>query len=213
MVPAFVNPQHPPPLTWAARDLQRRRNTRVAISAVVNNVDLLSIIMCGNTGPSGLNAASLVCKTWLSVCRTDERVLRSVALYQGGVTKSVFMQLFAVTSKQADDLPRTKHSRFGSGAQYYYLYREVAVDAVLAAGGMPALRERLRLRGDSAQPTAYRSPSMRIEIIHLTAAQEGRLHAKAISAYGVCSVLGKRARWRIPPHITLPRCGLNGLGG
>ena len=49
--------------------------------------------MTSALGLTGFDAACLVCKTWLNVCRSDERVLRGVALYQGGLAKSAFMKL------------------------------------------------------------------------------------------------------------------------
>ena len=108
---------------------EKRQRTRAAIDAVVSDVDLLALILSQGIGPASFTAASLVCRTWLRVCRSDERVLRGVALYQGGLTKGAFMKLFALTSKEADALPRTSHRRYGGGS--YFLYRGDAVDAVL----------------------------------------------------------------------------------
>ena len=129
-------------MVWLQKDSERVRvgdmnanqghRTRIAIDAVVSDVNLVALILAGNIGPSGFAAASMVCKSWLSVCREDERVLRGVAAYQGGLTKCVFMKLFAVSSQEADALQRAKRLRFGGG--HYFLYRADAVDAVLAAG-------------------------------------------------------------------------------
>eukprot|EP00966_Prymnesium_polylepis_P305631 7062737-Prymnesium_polylepis.1 len=69
----------------------------------------------------------MVCKTWLSVCQSNESVLRGVAQYQGGLTKSAFMKLFAVTSLKAEALPRTTQKRYDGGT--YYLYSDAAVNA------------------------------------------------------------------------------------
>ena len=148
--------------------------TRIAIDAVVSDVDLVALILAGNIGPSGFAAASLVCKAWLSVCREDERVLRGVAAYQGGLTKGVFMKLFAVSSREADALPRAKCLRFGGG--HYFLYNADAVDAILAAGGINTWRDRLRHR--AANPCIVRWPSQ-LGCIRQSSQQEERLRAKA----------------------------------
>ena len=131
-------------MAWLQKDSGRVRagdtsanqghRTRIAIDAVVSDVNLVALILAGNVGPSGFVAASLVCKAWLSVCREDERVLRGLAAYHGGLTKGVFVKLFAISSQEADALPRAKHLRFGGG--HYFLYRADAVDAVLAVGGI-----------------------------------------------------------------------------
>ena len=124
--------------------LQRRRR---AVSAVVSDSDLMSLILRDTIGPSAFATASMVCKVWLSVCRSDEAVLRGVALYQGGLTKSLFTKLFAVAPREADALPHTTCKRFGGGS--YFLYRRDAVDAVLAAGGINEWRVRLRLHAET----------------------------------------------------------------
>ena len=155
--------------------MNRDQRVRIAIGAVVSDVDLVALILAGNIGPSGFAAASLVCKSWLSVCREDERVLRGVAAYQGGLTKGVFMKLFAVSSQEADALPRAKRLRFGGG--HYFLYRADAVDAVLAAGGIKAWRDRLRVSCKS--PCIARWPSQQSGV-RLSSQQEERLRAREL---------------------------------
>ena len=154
-------------------NLNRDKRVRIAIGAVVSDVDLVALILAGNIGPSGFAAASMVCKSWLSVCREDERVLRGVAAYQGGLTKCVFMKLFAVSSQEADALPRAKRLRFGGG--HYFLYRADAVDAVLAAGCIKDWRDRLRVRGKSH--CIARWPSQQSGV-RLSSQQEERLRAR-----------------------------------
>ena len=94
-------------------------NKRVRVCAVMEGVladaDLVGVILAGNVGPSAFAAASCVCKTWATVCKTDERVVRGAALYTGGLTKSALMKLFAISSQEADALPRSTHKRFGEG--------------------------------------------------------------------------------------------------
>ena len=150
-----------------------RQRTLAAIEAVLSDTDLVALILTSALGPSGFDAACLVCKTWLNACRSDERVLRGVALYQGGLTKSAFMKLFAVTTKEADLLPRTTHRRYGGGS--YYLYRKDAVDAILANGGLKTWQRRLRLRAEN--PAIYTWPSQQGCPLRKFL-QEERLHAR-----------------------------------
>ena len=152
------------------------RKSSVAIDAVLSDDDLVALILSRGIGPASFTAASLVCKAWLRVCRSDERVLRGVAGYQGGLTKSGFMKLFAISSKEADALPRSTHKRYGGGS--YFLYRGDAVDAVLTAGGIKEWQKRLRFRGEHPrivgwpqQPDCFRQACLREERLHTQAAQ------------------------------------------
>ena len=80
-------------MVWLQKDRGRVRvgdmnanqgqRTRIAIDAVVSDVNLVALILAGSIGPSGFVAASLVCKAWLSVCREDERMLGGLAGYHG----------------------------------------------------------------------------------------------------------------------------------
>lgn len=144
------------------------------MDAVVSDDDLVALILSHGIGPASFTAASLVCKSWLRVCRSDERVLRGVALYQGGLTKGAFMKLFAITSKEADGLPRSSHKRLGGGS--YFLYRSNAVDAILAAGGIKEWRKRLLFRGENPcivgsmqQPNCFRRDCWLEERLHYRA--------------------------------------------
>ena len=146
------------------------------MDAVVSDDDLVALILSHGIGPASFVAVSLVCKSWLRVCRSDERVLRGVALYQGGLTKGAFMKLFAISSKEADALPRSTHKRHGGGI--YFLYRSDAVDAVLAAGGIKEWRKRVRFRGENPcivgwpqQPNCFRRACWREERHHSRAGQ------------------------------------------
>ena len=163
------------PLNWARRVHPQPSHALIRIQAVVHSVmssqDLVSLILCGTVGPSAFVAASGVCKLWHRVCRTDALVLKLVALYQGGVTRSVFCGLFALTAREAQH-PRfqhTRHTRRWRGG-VYYLYGLAAVDAVLALG-MPELQERI----------AARSASIRSRVdwakVSLSVRLEERLHA------------------------------------
>ena len=121
-----------------------RRPQSDIIEAVLTNEDLVTQIFRGTIGPSTFAAISRVCKLWHSVCRSDETVLRMVALYQGGLTKTVFCGLFAMVPRDATALPHTVQRRRNGGS--YYIFGKAAIDAVLVAGGMPALRVRVAKR-------------------------------------------------------------------
>jgi hypothetical protein len=121
-----------------------RRARWAAGEAVLCNPDLVSHILSGTVGPSTYFAASHVSRAWRAACRAGETLLRLVALYQGGLTKTAFTRLFALTPREADGFPRTSHRRGGGGV--YYIYGESAVDSVLAPGGFARWHQRLANR-------------------------------------------------------------------
>ena len=149
--------------------------THAVMRDVLSDPDLVAHILAGNIGPSAFAAASLVCKGWLSVCRTDERVLRGAARYQGGVTKGTLIELFAISSSVADALPRTSHARYSGGK--YFLYGDAAIDAILANGGMKEWQRRLRSRAEA--PCIARWPKGH-GCIRRVFQQEERLHVRAV---------------------------------
>jgi hypothetical protein len=73
--------------------------------------------------------------------------MRTVALYQGGITKGIFCGLFALLPKDASALPHTAHRRTRGGT--YLIYGSEAIDRVLTWEGMPALRLRIAKRARS----------------------------------------------------------------
>ena len=105
--------------------------------------------------------------------------MRGVAAYQGGLTKGVFMNLFAVSSLEADALPRTSHKRFGGGS--YYLYGKDAVNAVLKTDGMEKWRARLRFR--AGHPCIIRWQNQP-HCVRLAALKEERLHEREAQRQG-----------------------------
>ena len=82
-----------------------RRCTCVAGEAVLSNPDLVAHILMGTIGPSTYFAASLVSKAWHAACRADETLLRLVALYQGGLTRTLFRRLFVLSHDEVKALP------------------------------------------------------------------------------------------------------------
>ena len=152
----------------------KRVRVRAVMESVLADADLVGVILAGNVGPSAFAAVSCVCKTWAMVCKTDERVVRGAALYTGGLTKSALMKLFAISSQEADALPRSTHKRFGGGT--YYLYQINAIDTLLANKGMEEWRRRLLNRG--RRPCIAPWPTEPV-CLRRAFQQEERLHAQA----------------------------------
>jgi len=126
-----------------------RRQRRVAVmNEALSNPDIVACILRDNVGPYTFAAASGVSRVWLEVCRTDKTVLRSVATYQGALTKHKLTHLFAISGCKAETLPHEHGARRG-GQHIYHLYSAPAVDMLLAADGMAAWRRRLRDRAES----------------------------------------------------------------
>ena len=114
----------------------------IAVDAVLSNSDLVTLILRGRMSPYMYFAASLVWNTWYEVCRTDEALLRLVALYQGSLTRSAFARLFALPYRQVVQIPHSTHIRMNGGI--YHLYDKNAVDTVLAPPfGFKQWRDRL----------------------------------------------------------------------
>ena len=173
------------PLFDPSMSLGWRRRWCAAVGAVVSDDDLVALILSQGIGPASFGAASLVCKSWLCACRSDERVLRGVARYQGGLTKGAFMKLFAITSKEADALPHSLHKRYGGGT--YFLYRDNAVDAGLSVGGMEEWQRRLHLRAESPYVGGWPQSS---DCFRLAARREERLHDQAVRRQALVSARG-----------------------
>ena len=162
-----------------------RGDAHPAAADVLSDADLISHILRGYVGPSTFVAASRVCKTWHHVCRSDEVLLRRVALYQGGVTKSIFCGLFAVSPTEATALPHSTRHRARGGA--FFVYREEAIAKTLADGGVPALRARIAQRarnvasGRSISLIPYHTLPRSCQ---QQAKLEDRLHARALASAG-----------------------------
>ena len=112
---------------------------------VFGNADVVALILThAQLSPASLAAFSRVCQVWRHVCRTDERLLTSAALTKP-LTKRALMCLFALTSAEADGLPRGMRARYPNG--YMYLYAKPGVEgAMRLLGGMEGWRERVERR-------------------------------------------------------------------
>ena len=97
-----------------------------AADAVFGNADIVFCILNGNVGPSTYTACAALNKTASHLCRSSEQLLRSVALYCGGLTKTVFCDLFAMRGDEAAVLPHCTHVRWKGGV--YCMYGADAVD-------------------------------------------------------------------------------------
>lgn len=116
------------------------------------NADIVFCILHGNVGPSTYVACSALNKTTRLLCRSSEELLRGVALYCGGLTKTVFCGLLAVGWQDAAVLPHSKHARWKGGV--YCVYGAEAVETVLCEhGGMCALQDRRRVRAPAVGRT------------------------------------------------------------
>ena len=153
------------------RKANMRRWTCVAGEAVLSNPDLVAHVLMGTIGPSTYFAASLVSKAWHAACRADETLLRLVALYQGGLTRTLFRRLFVLTHDEVKALPHAVRRRPLVGP--YYIYGEAAVQRVLADDGFTRWRKRL------AQPPRprWRAPTQSWEL-------EDRMHRRALRLGG-----------------------------
>lgn len=119
---------------------------------VLSNRDLVVHMLRGTIGPSTYFRASSVCKVWLAACRSDETLLRLVALYQGGLTRTVFTQLFALTQKEALEIPHEVRRAVGGVC---YIYGADAVERVLTDDGFVQWHKRLSNR---PAPRWYATP-------------------------------------------------------
>ena len=114
---------------------------RTAGDEVLSNPDLVAQILTGTIGPDTYFSACLVSKAWLNACRSSATLLRLVALYQGGITRTIFMRLFALSHEEAKALPHTTRHRHHIGP--YYLYEKAAIDQVMEGNGLSRWRHRL----------------------------------------------------------------------
>ena len=115
------------------------------MEAVLSNDDLVWLILQhAQLRPSTFVVASRVCKAWRAVCLRDASLLLKAVSECNYLTKTIVMGLFALTSGEANQLPRTVQPRM-NGVMYRYAPC-VALDALQMAGGAPGVRARLKKR-------------------------------------------------------------------
>jgi hypothetical protein len=124
--------------------------------AVMGSMDLLQIILqLAELSPSEFVMASRVSKEWRTICQRDGSLVLGAA--KGcHLTKQVLMGLTALTSVEADLLPREK--RFRKRGGYMFLYEPRVVDEAWSiVGGVGGWRGRLskRSRDQYSVETAF----------------------------------------------------------
>ena len=123
---------------------------------VMGNQDLVQLILHhAQLSPVAFVAASRVSKTWHTVCKLDDSLVRSAAK-NSGVTKTVLMGLFAMSSDEVNRLPRTTKRRWGGGIIYIYSVGGVE-EAWGVVGGVDRWHVRLskRCRDQRSIETAF----------------------------------------------------------
>jgi hypothetical protein len=126
----------------------------MAVSVVLESEDLTSLIVeyLDPTSIVALGRVSRDVRTAMrSAIRGAPNLLVRVARNAGALTKSQLVGWFALTSLEADALPRSQYVRL-QGPGFYFLYRTAAFDRALddylvSAEGWEA---RLRARGSAA---------------------------------------------------------------
>jgi len=114
---------------------------------VLANEDLVHLILQhSELRPSTFVVASRVCKVWKGVCLRDTSLLVKAATECQFMTKQIVMGLFALSSAEANQLPRTVRPRRTGGVMYRYEPSCAAAEALNIVGGVDGVRLRLRTR-------------------------------------------------------------------
>ena len=134
----------------------RKEERKMATVAVLGDMDLVQLILqMAELSPSEFVIASRVNREWRSVCQRDGALLLGAAkgCY---LTKQVLMGLTALTSGEADKLPREMRLRKRGG--YMFWYEPGVVDEAWSiVGGVEGWRRRLskRSRDQCSLETAF----------------------------------------------------------
>ena len=108
-------------------------------------IDLVEMILAkAQLGPRAFVAVSGVSKAWNAACRRNERLLVGCAA-NSTLTKGILMGLFALSSAEANRLPRTVRLRRDGGVAYQY-EPEQAAAALVLVGGVKGRCARLKKR-------------------------------------------------------------------
>lgn len=122
--------------------------------AVLESVDLMSLVVTylDPTSIVALGRVSRNARTGLrAAIRGAPDLLVRAACNAGALTKTQLMGWFALTSPEADALPRSQYVRL-RGPGFYFLYRAAAFDQALdnCLGSANEWEARLRARGSAA---------------------------------------------------------------
>ena len=108
--------------------------------------DLLALILRNNIGVWTYVQVSAVCKRLRGICHSDESLLISAALYTGGLTRTRFMGLFALTPSECKRLPHAVVPRAWNSGSYCMYGADAIEQAVRAVGGVAGWRTRVAAR-------------------------------------------------------------------
>ena len=129
---------------------------RTVLHVVLESEDLASLI-AEHLDPTSIVALSRVSRDVRAALRAAIRgapsLLVRAACNSGALTKTQLMGWFALTSVEADTLPRSQYVRL-RGSGFYFLYRTAAFGQALAdfLGSAEEWEARLRARGTIATP-------------------------------------------------------------
>ena len=124
--------------------LRSRRRPSMTMAAVLENEDLLWwILQKANLSPHDFVAATRVSKVWRDVCFRDGQLAMQAARQAHCLTKRALMGLLALSSEEADRLPRGTRKRPGGGLMYSYPVGVVNLAWEGVVGGTEAGRARL----------------------------------------------------------------------
>ena len=130
--------------------------SRVVLQAMLESEDITSLIT-EQLDPTSIVALGRVSRDVRAALRVAIRgspsLLVRAARNAEALTKTQLMGFLALTSTEADALPRSQYVRL-RGSGFYYLYRAAAFDLALAnvLGSGEAWEERLRARGTATMP-------------------------------------------------------------
>ena len=114
---------------------------------VVENGDLVALILRhANLDPASLVAVGRVCRLWHDVSVRDATLALAAARVAPRLTKSTLMGCLALTSAEADQLPRQVLPRGGGGFMYLYSRDVVGSAFDKFVGGAEQWRKRLVTR-------------------------------------------------------------------
>lgn len=125
----------------------RLRQCVPSMATVLDNDDLVALILQhAELTPEGFVIASRVCRAWHTSCMRDGGLVLKAARQANYLTKRALMGLLALSSGEADRLPRNSKRRRDGGIMFKY--HKGAVDRAWrdVVGGVGAWQTRLAER-------------------------------------------------------------------
>ena len=136
-------------------------SAQTTLATVLEQLDL-AVLVLGGLDPASMVALGRVSRNVRAArdaaISAAPRLLVQAAENAGALTKTHLMGWFALTSAEADALPRARYMRRGGG--YYFLYRQSAFEQVIGGDksllvGIADWIARLRLRQTPARKRSY----------------------------------------------------------